>query len=339
MQQKREPISPIYGLRFILALGVVLYHMGMTDATVMKMMMAAFFVMSGFFMEMHHGCSQLSLRQWGRIEMGVVSKIYPLQWLCLLVWVAFSSLEVTWAIVPSMLLVQSWIPDPTIYFYANVVSWFVSTLAFSYVLFPLLSWGSRKVGFRLRWAVMLALVGLMAYLNVAVEEHYYRHIFPPARVVDFLLGVLLCQLVPQLKDSSVVRRLVCSAAPVLEVIIVVVSVAACVWLDHHCAVMVAWIIISAMLLLATLEQYHGVKGLVFRLLSLRWLVRLGQVSFEIYMIHMIVFLMMNRVLPLPSGSPLCLCLKFVALFAVAFATHYCFVKPVGRFLVSRLCKE
>ncbi|MDO4511214.1 MAG: acyltransferase [Bacteroidales bacterium] len=342
IQKKKLSIVPIDGLRFILALNIVLCHMEFSNYTSGKMTLVAFFVMSGFFMEMHHACSKINLKQWLRLEVGTFSKIYPLHWLCLLAWMAFPAFKVTAHIIPSIFLLQCWIPDNSIVFYGNGMSWFISTLAFSYVVFPLLSCGSRKLGRALKWGLMLALLALMACLNVWMEDNYFRQIFPPARVVDFLLGVLLYQLVTDVSEKPEVRRFVSAYAPAMEAVVVVACAAAYVWLGINYAVPVGWVIISAVLLLATLGEIYGVRGPVFRLLSQRWLVWLGGISFEIYLIQQLVFAVMKsvkNVLHLEFRSPLYLCMEFGMLIVGAIVLHYCFVKPVSRFITRSVNKK
>lgn len=61
-------IGPVYGLRFIFALCIVFIHLHIGNIVLAKMVLASFFVMSGFFLEMRHSFQSIDSKRWIKFE-------------------------------------------------------------------------------------------------------------------------------------------------------------------------------------------------------------------------------------------------------------------------------
>lgn len=332
----RLQIRPVYGLRLIFAFCIMFFHMGMLNHVVAKMVLSAFFVMSGFFMEMHHSFHNLDGRRWLKFELSHFCHFYPIQWLCVVLWLALSTASLSGKVAYHLLLVQSWVPDGKVYLSLNGASWFISTLLFSYLLFPLISYGTKRTPGGCKFAIALCLASLMVYLNCVLEQNYYRQVFPPARVVDFLLGILLCQCFKAMSDNSDFKKWFKKLVRVIDLALVAIVLMTCNLPDsglEKLAVPMSWIFISIFLGVFTLSEMSGEKCLVDRLLSLKPVVSLGKLSFEIYMIHEFVFAGMKHIGPLldlQSKSASYLAVGIILLLTVSFLLHYCLVKPVSK---------
>lgn len=164
---------------------------------------AFFFMLSGFVLSMRYGEDMRS----GQFCHGAflkrqLTKFYPLHLLCLLVIVTTGIRYINGAylvkMLPSVLLLQSWIPNVDWYFFGNAVSWYLSTLLAIYVAFPLI-W--RTVN--LRWAVLARVAALLAvvygaYLAIVPAESYNGTVYaqPIVRCYDFAIGCLSYRLLP-----------------------------------------------------------------------------------------------------------------------------------------------
>ena len=101
-----------------------------------------FFMLSGFVLSLAYGdgvrVGQFSTR---RFFLRQLSKFYPLHLLMLVVFVVLDArlgIIYDWQhLLPSVLLLQSWIPDEAYYFVANGSSWFLCDVLFFYLLFSL----------------------------------------------------------------------------------------------------------------------------------------------------------------------------------------------------------
>jgi len=100
-----------------------------------------FFVLSGYVLTWSARPHDTAARFWRRR----FARIYPnhlVTSIAAFVAIALTGAGVSAAVaLPSVFLVQVWVPDPRIFFGLNAVSWFVACEAFFYVLFPLLHRG------------------------------------------------------------------------------------------------------------------------------------------------------------------------------------------------------
>lgn len=104
-------------------------------------------------------------------------------------------------IVAHVFLVQTWTPELTVYFSLNGLSWYLSTMHFCYLCFPLLlrllkklrtanaAFFSLIVTFGLQ--VCIAFVSLRVFGISDVDHYYLTYVCPLFRVFDFACGCLL----------------------------------------------------------------------------------------------------------------------------------------------------
>lgn len=94
------------------------------------------------------------------------------------------------ALAANLLLIQSWIPDPAYHFGMNGTSWFLSSLLFCYLSFPLLYPVGMKSGKKQLIAIMSCILAVYCSFAHLVTEQYLLYVFPPARLIDFFIGIL-----------------------------------------------------------------------------------------------------------------------------------------------------
>jgi peptidoglycan/LPS O-acetylase OafA/YrhL len=224
--ERRNPIEALTGLRFVAALGVVLYHFHLALPSPLDALVAEawagvglFFVLSGFVLAYTYGESFGAGRgSWRAFAWNRAARVLPLHFVALAVMtpitlvllapLAFDARAVAGAFLANVLFVQAWLPPP-LFAAWNAPSWSVGTELCFYALFPhavprlVRACPDAGSAVRLAWRmcvngawVFLATFGLwLAWAFVARDKApwpvlvtYYA---PHARVWEFLAGVAL----------------------------------------------------------------------------------------------------------------------------------------------------
>jgi peptidoglycan/LPS O-acetylase OafA/YrhL len=336
-------------LRFFAAVAVVLVHVRFqfsgsrpltTAAAYGYLGVSFFFLLSGFVLTWAESGQRASRFWWGRI-----TRIWPLHVACLVV--AFTvvaaqeQLPGTGGRIAEILLLQAWSPDPSVYYGGNGVSWSLSCEMFFYLLFPLVVRPVRRLGAR-GLAVLaggtgaaLLLVPLLVGSSVSAgTASWLFYVFPPYRFGEFLLGMVLARAVSL---GLRVRRPRAAAAVALGGLAVLVLVLTRVTLAGAAParplVALAALPLFALLVLATTgaEARGGRTGL-----GRPSLVRLGEWSFALFLVHKPVLLLAEQHGWWQGDGGLGGLLGFASFLAVATAVaaavHLGLERPVDRLL-------
>jgi peptidoglycan/LPS O-acetylase OafA/YrhL len=174
--------------------------------------LSLFFMLSGFVLAWVARAGESKRRFWRRR----IVKIFPnhvVTWFAgLVLMIAFGVFTSWWEVLPSLFLLQSWIPVEGVLQGTNGPSWSLSCELFMYLMFPfLLAWGLRLDAKRLwRWMIGLAagIIGITALvgifvpreplalgLDVSAAQLYILIFHPLVRLLDFTVGVLLARIV------------------------------------------------------------------------------------------------------------------------------------------------
>ncbi|WP_262506260.1 acyltransferase family protein [Streptomyces griseicoloratus] len=259
-----------------------------------------FFVLSGFLLTWSARDKDTARGFWRRR----LFKVYPnhlLTFAAALVLLAATGGPLTGAL-PNLLLIQAWIPDSDVILSVNPVAWSLSAEAAFYLAFPFLLTAVRLIRPRRLWwyaagvvAAILAMPLLaqtlftsrtdMAWL--AIPEHHYWFVFafPPVRALDFVLGILMAEIVrnglwPHTGLLPAGAAVVAGYALALEVPMAYSMVAVCV-------IPFAWLITAA-----AVADIRGTAS-PFRSRTMVWL---GEVSFAFYLLHRLVQIHGHRLL-------------------------------------------
>ncbi|MCK9920631.1 acyltransferase [Frankia sp. AgPm24] len=162
-----------------------------------------FFVLSGFVLTWAAGPTSRARFYWRRF-----ARVYPLYLVAVLLWFAvawplgkmgeFGSKPI--AVLPSLLLVQAWIPTQSIYFgWGGAVLWSLSCEAFFYLAFPLLypRLAARSQAGRMRLALVVLLpTAAISCLAGVVDPRLDLAVYvnPAVRIGEFVLGIVLALL-------------------------------------------------------------------------------------------------------------------------------------------------
>lgn len=224
----RRPLLPLLtGLRFVACFTVFLVHVAQesmfkstsanNDYTSVLWQggwvgVSFFFVLSGFVLTWTARPGDNALTFWRRRFV----RIFPNHWVTLIItigltaWIAKQAIDWGQAAINSG-LIQSFFADINIRTGFNGVTWTLSCEAFFYVCFPLLSrWLARIREERLwSWiigtmavtvaipllATLLPNTTTFAVTGLRDWDLYLVMMFPPARIFEFILGILLARLI------------------------------------------------------------------------------------------------------------------------------------------------
>lgn len=186
-------------------------------------------------------------------------------------------------------LVQAWWPDPGVYFGANSVSWSLACEAFFYALFPALLPVLNRIRPERLWASATACVTavfavpLVATLLPAERHYWFVYIFPPVRLLEFVLGMLMAIIV---KSGRWPRVPVWSVGALL-----VVAYAVTPYFPPDAETSAVTVIPFALLIPAVAVADVEGKRSLWRSRSAVWL---GEISFAFYLIHQSVIVDLMR---------------------------------------------
>ena len=207
-------IKSLQSLRFLMAMMIFHHHFFMNPQVVQfgTFPVAFFFILSGFVMSIGYAEKALSDEfNYKHFIAKRLMKLLPLNVLCLGLWLILPlmsdfvngrfSYSTYILLIPDSFLVQAWIPIKEVYFSGNAVAWFLSDMFFCYLFFPYLIKMLTK-----RWGKILMIIIVATYLLLVqmIEGDYIHslvYISPFFRVIDFMIGILLCLMLPVLKKD------------------------------------------------------------------------------------------------------------------------------------------
>ncbi|MFE9450078.1 acyltransferase family protein [Streptomyces sp. NPDC006739] len=195
-------------------------------------------------------------------------------------------------------LVQAWWPDPGVYFGANSVSWSLACEAFFYALFPALLPVLGRVRPERLWAGAAVCVAAVCAVPVAAaplpagRHYWFVYIFPPVRLLEFVLGMVMALLV---KSGRLPRFPVWSVA-----VLLVLAYAVTPYFPPDAETSAVTVIPFALLIATVAVADVEGRRSVWRS---RWAVWLGEVSFAFYLVHQSVIVDLMRGLDAQGSAP------------------------------------
>lgn len=298
-------IKTINGWRAVFALMIVLFHVGVAGLEEMTWAGVSFFLMaSGFLLALKYPMDKCDGPACRSFVWRHALKLYPLHWLTLALWLVAMAMLGHLTIKPFTLalnatLLHLWSLIHSIYYSYNKFSWFLGALLFCYLCYPLLARWFTPLALRRKALIVAALVViefvLLAFLG---RNDYYRtalYVFPPMRIVDFIIGMTLASACPGVKKLRVVGKskdgtdieLIAIALLSLVVMLYRSAPGLLPWGDT-----LLWWVPVALILVACFI-YDKREGFVGKFLASKPMQWLGNISFEIYMLQGIAALIFN----------------------------------------------
>lgn len=362
----RENLKSLTSLRFFAAALIVISHSGYfgfgRDWIIpypMGMAVSFFFVLSGFVL-FYANPSIASVKAACDFLVSRFARIWPAHFAMLAIVVLFLpnswgdvwDVDATIAFLKNALLIQSWSHTLKDFFSFNGVSWSISTEMFFYAMFPILIWRWKRTG-----AVKLLLGGLLAIACIASAANLslagavgptvesiegYVYVFPPARLFEFLIGMVVADIWTRTKSSGLSTAkatvlqlisiyLLVSTVPSLYMIYAgwsqtgLISDATFKWLSGS-----GYLFINAF----AIFSMACMNGLVAKILSNRVLVFLGEISFSIYLCHQVLLTALMGKLATFGSMPMQYFIFWVIVIAFSSAIYVFIEKPCKRMIVS-----
>lgn len=301
-----QRIDALTSLRFFAAVSIALFHASMVFPILavarhlaLTQGVSVFFVLSGFVLS--HSHKRIGERgEVGRFYVARIARIWPLH-ACtarVAIWLAHNDGNTYGPIAQLLnaLLLQAWVPDESVYFAVNGVSWTLSDEAFFYAVFPLLA------RLRPRHLAILA-TSLLTVFMLSLVRHselpwmlWSAMISPITRLNEFMLGIAAYHLYDaRLRHLQLPRGL----ATLIEVLAAALSITTAyfgafenigrlpvtLWAPANVWFSNTGSGVPAAILIAVLAMQ---RGYVAKFLRLTPLVFLGETSFSIYMTHELV---------------------------------------------------
>ncbi|MCZ2858472.1 acyltransferase family protein [Blastococcus sp. VKM Ac-2987] len=198
-------MDSLTGLRFVAAFAVFALHSlsfgqhgwAASVFTAGTTGVSFFFLVSGFVMTWtargDDTAAEFYRRRFARIY-----PAYAVTWLLSVALMLLDHRRPSLVDLVPLTLTQSWAPDEAVYWATNAVFWTLSCEAFFYLMFPLLHRAVRAWTVRSAMAGVAALIVLVqanAALAVAAgggpTSHWLVTVFPVARLLEFLIGMLV----------------------------------------------------------------------------------------------------------------------------------------------------
>lgn len=351
-----ERLPALTSVRFLFALGVVLFHYqlnivqpgdaGLALIERARLAVDFFFILSGFVLAHVYG---QAVRRGGydhrRFLIARLARIYPahafmLGFMALLALAAlllnqpFDRQEYSASgFLQALFLVHAWFPTPSPNEW-NGPSWSLSAEWAAYLAFPVFAW----VGLRRRrspWVTLALAIGLFAAAD-AFYRARYGEILPHAELVlgvlriapEFLFGIGLYQLSARLQPSSAVARAWATGAATTLVLLMSFSA------DERLTVFVSGVFIMS---LAWLARCGGDRAFAHP-----WALAAGEASYALYLVHLPLLILWKNGMAMLVGvdSAYRMTLPEAAVLLVisvtaAFALHFFWERPARRWVRDR----
>lgn len=219
----------------------------------------------------------------------------------------------TGATLANALMVHSWIPLRSVYYAYNSPSWSIATEFAFYLLFPLLIWRFPR-----RWPITLTVAALLTLGLIALCNHWHAlgdddldknpgsafsiegllYVNPLCRLLEFVVGMCACRAFTALRGRYAVGPIAGAAVELAALALAIGSMyasravgslagdspwigdAGAQWLMYGGLPMLPFALLILALALG--------RGALSRLLSLKPLVLLGEISYSVYVLHFVL---------------------------------------------------
>lgn len=345
LSHNRTRIHTLTSIRAFFTLWVVIHHLNLerytTDSLIVfidkyflhtgRGVVSFFFFISGFVI-----CyTSKHWQGWKNFLIKRLSRVYPNHWIVSLTLAGFTFLlplingeNLFYYVYKAFLnlsLLQSFVPDRTINFAHNGVTWTLSVEMFFYLCFIFIQRMESRNVLRLFTAILVAklcLESLWVFYDINSFAHWLFFVFPVFRLPEFLLGVLICRL--YFKDPGLVSWF--KVHPLLIVLLTVLTIGVCRFFFSPYAIFLYSTIpsIFGLFLLLSCLGYESDKKNCF---NHPFFLFLGDASYSIYLIHQPILNGTRRLfqaLDLPMGVGLMLSL--LAISVIIAVGYYVFIE-------------
>ena len=365
MRNNTNKLDQLTALRFFAALMILFHHangqFGIKNTSGMNFGQAVsfFFVLSGFILAYVYPKleSWIEIKRFWRAR---VARLWPgyLASFLLGFWLFPYDWDTKTA-AANLFMVQAWIPISSYYFSFNGVSWSISTEFFFYLMFPFIiaRWNSTwLMKLALFSALLIALISLSIFLSLPdygvstdsskgfeITQHGIIYISPLSRIFEFVFGMSVTIAWRNNRETNW-STLVATFYEFCTILICILSMYYSVILAHWSRVILGepvalWLVNSGSMFAFGLLLYVMAQGdgKISEILAHPFLVLLGEISFSLYLLHL-MFLNYYRVnvsahIHLPSHISFSIFLIFLLL--CSYLMWVCIEMPGRRLIVGQ----
>ncbi|KQX51988.1 MULTISPECIES: acyltransferase family protein [unclassified Paenibacillus] len=339
-------IRPLTSFRFIAALMVFLYHVGIWKAYQTGYIgVSFFFILSGFILCINYRekLGKLDFHQIKTFYIARFAKIYPTHLLTFLLAVPFyfliplkhSTILYVLQAFTNILLVHSFLPVGNFSF--NGPSWSISDEFFFYAIFPFMiiliikyfGSGRKKIlSICFLWLIMLVVAILFSYNKSDAINNWLFFVFPVTRAFDFLVGITLGLLFLEIKEIINLKftKLTFTILEISSIILLLLSIYFSTSLIQNLRYDLFFTPFLSLLIFTFAFQ----KGIISDLLSNKIFVYLGEISFSFYMIHNLVLSYTYWSLLELSITPLTITGCFIVTIALSSILYHFYEEPLRK---------
>jgi peptidoglycan/LPS O-acetylase OafA/YrhL len=321
MTPVKQRLDALTTLRFFAAALIVIGHsdtifgpFAAARAAPFNQGVSFFFVLSGFILTWNYPV----LNDWQQRRhflLARFARIWPLHFVTCVLWIAiifnfdraayFPGTEGLLKLLANLLLVQAWVPDHNWALSFNGVSWSISTELFFYLMFPLLIALWKK-----RWHQIFLIQASIIFLIVSIATFYaipgesadgklalplLLYFTPVVRIFEFTVGIALAFIVRRMMDSNIAltrpQWLIIEVATFAVITVSMLAAANFAGIqqtlgnaaNYHFSASGLWLFWSLVIGVFALS-----RGPIKDILSLRFAVFLGEISFSLYLCHALV---------------------------------------------------
>ena len=337
--------------RGVLAVVIALFHFHNYPilAAFGDFRMSFFFMVSGFLLAQRYEFREVTRKNYLNFMGRRLLRIYPLHLVALAffgvgVFLLGGERNVMHEVLTFMLdalLLQSWSPVRDIYMSHNSVTWFLSSIMFCYLCYP---FAVRWLRARRLWAQVAVLAACLAVVLAVApalelsDRQWWVFICPPVRMIDFTAGVVLFNFAERVSRRWETKVGVTEAT--LAEVLALGAIAAVTVLQYFGYIdrfngKPLKIVFTAMFI-TVLVLNNSRKGVVSKVLSWGPLYWLGQVSYEVYVMQLVVLNIVRRALARTALDPQGVVMLVIYLVTLVVVAGVC-NKWLGRF--SRRMRE
>lgn len=306
-----------------------------------------FFILSGFLMARTYGQKVCDRNLNFKVYiLRRFAKLYPTHLICLLIFIV-TRLHVLDAINwPSLtinvLLLQSWIPQREYYFGCTSVPWFLSDIIFIYSAFPFVYRFIGRTGKQRTLLITTFIVLIYAtYTSLLRYDDFcfWRYVFPPVRLAEFCMGLLAYRTYQLYPKRGKLKY--CSFVELLLILACLASIITYPIIPKFHVSFLHWFIIIPIIVIFWLgEQYGG--GIMSRIFHKPLLPWLGGLTMEVFLLHVLVYDIIFRVIRHLGINPPFIPLLIIAIITTyisAYILHTIFVKPITEKLMKAITRK
>ncbi|NOV00197.1 acyltransferase family protein [Paenibacillus planticolens] len=297
-------IKPLTSFRFIAALMVFFYHVGIWKAYQTGYIgVSFFFILSGFILCINYRdkFEKIDVHEIKKFYLARFAKIYPTHLLTFLLAIPYyfliplkhSFILYLLQAFTNVLLVHSFLPVGNFSF--NGPSWSISDEFFFYAIFPFmivlsikkLGSGRKKIStISILWLILLMVSFLFSYYKNDAINNWLFFVFPITRAFDFLVGVTLGLLFIEIKDIIILKltKMTFTIFEILAIVLLFVSI----YFSPNMIQNIRYDLFFTPFLSLLIFTFAFQKGYISNFLSNKIFIYLGEISFSFYMIHNLV---------------------------------------------------